>query len=99
MAGASAGQTILVLGGGIGGVVTANRLRRTLDRRHRVVLVDREPTFSFAASYLWVMTGERNPRQTTRPLRRLARRGAASTSATSRRSTPRRAPPPSPDAT
>jgi sulfide:quinone oxidoreductase len=75
MAGASAGQTILVLGGGIGGVVTANRLRRTLDRRHRVVLVDREPTFSFAASYLWVMTGERSPRQITRPLRRLARRG------------------------
>jgi|SRR5659263_12679 len=75
MAGVSRGQTILVLGGGIGGVVTANRLRRKLDRSHRVVLVDREPTFSFAASYLWVMTGDRTTRQITRPLQRLTRRG------------------------
>ena len=75
MTGGSVGQTILVLGGGIGGVVTANRLRRHLDRRHRVVLVDRDPTFTFAASYLWVMTGERTPRQITRPLHRLTRRG------------------------
>ena len=75
MATSSAPQTVLVLGGGIGGVVTANRLRRRLDRRHRVVLVDREEDFSFAASYLWVMTGQRTPAQVTRPLRRLERRG------------------------
>jgi sulfide:quinone oxidoreductase len=68
-------QTTLVLGGGIGGVVTANRLRRRLDRRHRVVLVNRDPLFSFAASYLWVMTGERTPAQISRPLERLKRRG------------------------
>lgn len=68
-------QTVVVLGGGIGGVVTANRLRRRLDRRHRVVLVDREEDFTFAASYLWVMTGQRTPAQVTRPLRRLGRRG------------------------
>lgn len=69
------GQTVLVLGGGIGGVVTANRLRKRLDRRHRVVLVSRDDEFSFAASYLWVMTGDRRPEQITRPLRRLQRRG------------------------
>lgn len=68
-------QTVLILGGGIGGVATANRLRRRLDRRHRVVLVNREEDFSFAASYLWVMTGARQPRQVTTPLRRLERRG------------------------
>jgi sulfide:quinone oxidoreductase len=68
-------QTVLVLGGGIGGVVTANRLRKLLDRRHRVVLVSRDDEFSFAASYLWVMTGDRRPDQVTRPLRRLQRRG------------------------
>ena len=68
-------QTVVVLGGGIGGVVTANRLRRRLDRRHRVVLVDREETFTFAASYLWVMTGQRTTSQVARPLRRLGRRG------------------------
>jgi len=39
-------QTVLVLGGGIGGVAAANRLRRRLDRRHRVVLVNRDPDFT-----------------------------------------------------
>src|SRR5450756_967402 len=72
---AGSGQTVVVLGGGIGGVVAANRLRRKLDRRHRVVLVNREAEFSFAASYLWVMTGDRTSRQVTRPLQRLGRRG------------------------
>lgn len=68
-------QTILVLGAGIGGIVTANRLRRQLDRRHRVILIDQDEYFTFAASYLWVMTGQRTPEQITRPLERLRRRG------------------------
>lgn len=68
-------QTVLILGGGVGGVVAANRLRKLLDRRHRVVLVDREPSFSFAASFLWVMTGDRRPEQVVRPLARLERKG------------------------
>jgi sulfide:quinone oxidoreductase len=68
-------QTILILGGGVGGVVAANRLRKRLDSRHRVVLVDREESFAFAASFLWVMTGARKPEQISRPLARLARRG------------------------
>lgn len=71
----SRGKTVLVLGGGIGGIATANRLRKLIDRRHRVVLVSREAEFSFAASYLWVMTGDRSPEQITRPLQRLQRRG------------------------
>jgi sulfide:quinone oxidoreductase len=48
-------KTIVILGGGIGGVATANRLRRRLHRRHRIVLINRDPDFTFAASYLWVM--------------------------------------------
>ena len=68
-------QTILILGGGVGGVVAANALRRRLDRRHRIVVVDREPTFSLAASFLWIMTGARKPAQISRPLARLARKG------------------------
>ena len=71
----TASQTVLVAGGGIGGIATANRLRRRFDRRHRVVLINREPDFTFAASYLWVMTGARRPNQITRPLQRLERRG------------------------
>jgi len=68
-------ETVVVLGGGVGGVAAANRLRRRLDRRHRVVLVNREPDFTFAASYLWVMSGTRRPSQVTRPLQVLKRRG------------------------
>lgn len=75
MARVQAARTVVVAGGGIGGIVTANRLRRRLDRRHRVVLVDRSPEFTFAASYLWVMTGARTPAQITRPLGNLQRRG------------------------
>ncbi len=37
--------------------LAANRLRKRLGRQHRVALVEREPTFALAASFLWVMTG------------------------------------------
>lgn len=66
---------VLILGGGIGGVVAANALRRRLPREHRIVLIDREPSFALAASFLWVMTGARTPAQVSRPLARLARKG------------------------
>ena len=68
-------QSTLILGGGVGGVVAANTLRKHLPRSHRIVVVDREPTFTLAASFLWVMTGDRTPEQVSRPLDRLQRRG------------------------
>jgi sulfide:quinone oxidoreductase len=68
-------RTVAILGGGIGGIATANRLRRRLHRRHRVVLVNKDPDFTFAASYLWVMSGHRKAEQITRPLRSLQHRG------------------------
>ena len=64
-----AGKTVLVLGGGIGGLVAANRARKRLGREHRVVLVERRDEFFFAPSYLWVMVGARRPVQTRRALR------------------------------
>lgn len=73
--GKASSQTVLILGGGVGGVAAANQLRKHLDRRHRIVLINREEDFSFAASYLWVMTGSREPKQVTRPLKRIERRG------------------------
>lgn len=68
-------ERILILGGGIGGVAVANALRKRLPRRHGIVVVDREPSFSLAASYLWVMNGTRSPEQVSRPLERLGRKG------------------------
>jgi sulfide:quinone oxidoreductase len=68
-------ESILILGGGIGGVVAANALRKRLARSHRIVVVDREPDFKLAASFLWVMTGARTAEQVSRPLDRLRRKG------------------------
>jgi sulfide:quinone oxidoreductase len=68
-------QTILVLGGGVGGLVAAHELRRLLPKEHRVILVDREPLFVFAPSLLWLMTGGRSAERISRPLARLKRKG------------------------
>lgn len=68
-------RTVLILGGGIGGLTVATRLRRSLPSQHRVVLIEREPSFVFAPSFLWLMTGGRTARQISRPLARVARRG------------------------
>jgi sulfide:quinone oxidoreductase len=59
-------KTVIVLGGGIGGVVAATRLRRLLSRDHRVVLVERESDHLFQPSLLWLMLGWRTPDQIRR---------------------------------
>ena len=45
---------ILILGGGVGGQVVANELRRRLSPEHRVTLIDRTTRHAFAPSFLWV---------------------------------------------
>ena len=70
-----AGNTVVVLGGGTGGIVAAHGLRRRLAPTDRVVVVERDPTYRFAPSFLWVMSGTRRPEQVTVDLRRLTRRG------------------------
>ncbi len=70
-----ASNTVVVLGGGTGGVVAAHRLRRELAPADRVVVVEREPMQGFAPSFLWVLTGQRRPEQISTDLRRLRRRG------------------------
>lgn len=69
------GKTILILGGGIGGLMAANELRRLLPTAHRVVLVEENPKHAFAPSFLWLMTGDRQPEQITRNVRELVRPG------------------------
>lgn len=68
-------KTVLILGGGVGGLVAANRLRRWLPRKHHVVLVDREPQHVFQPSLLWLAVGDRTPDRIQRPLDRLRRKG------------------------
>ncbi|MHB8684744.1 MAG: FAD-dependent oxidoreductase, partial [Dehalococcoidia bacterium] len=68
-------QTVVVLGGGIGGVVAARRLRALAPPQARVVLVEKSLRQSYPPSYTWVMTGERRPDAITRDLARLRRKG------------------------
>lgn len=68
-------KSVLILGGGVGGVATARALRKRLPNAHRVVLVDRERDHVFAPSLLWLMVGQRTADAITRPLARLARKG------------------------
>ena len=70
-----AGQTTAILGGGVGGLVAANELRRRLPGEHRIVLVEKNAQHAFAASFLWLMSGHRKPGQIARPVRQLLRPG------------------------
>lgn len=66
-----AGRTVLVLGGGVGGLVTANELRRRLHPADRVVVIERERQHLFQPSLLWMMVGRRRRDQIERPLHEL----------------------------
>lgn len=68
-------KTVLVLGGGVGGIVAARELRKRLARRHRVVLIDRERQHVFAPSIPWLTVGLRDRDAVSRPLERLGRLG------------------------
>ncbi len=70
-----AGKTVLVLGGGVGGLVAANELRQRLSDEHRVVVIEKNPQHAFAPSFLWLMTGDRQPQQIVRDVRQLVHPG------------------------
>lgn len=69
------GKTIVIVGAGIGGIVLANELRQRLAPQHRIVVIERTETHAFAASFLWLMVGQRERSAITRPVRRLLRHG------------------------
>jgi sulfide:quinone oxidoreductase len=76
------GKRILILGGGVGGIVTANALRRQLGTEHRITVVDKQDVHVFSPSLLWVMVGSRQPAQVTKDLRRMLRPGVELLAAT-----------------
>ena len=39
-------KQILILGGGIGGLVAANELRKKLGREHKIILIDKNDVLS-----------------------------------------------------
>jgi sulfide:quinone oxidoreductase len=68
-------SSVVIVGGGVGGVVAARELRRKLGDAVQVTVVDRQATHLFQPSLLWLMTGKRKPENITRSLDRLKRKG------------------------
>src|SRR3989338_5382170 len=68
-------KTILILGGGIGGQVAANRLASLLKGQHRIVVVYKGKNFAFPPSFPWVAVGQRNPANIQKPLASLLKKG------------------------
>lgn len=68
-------RTVLILGGGVGGLVAARRLRARLPRHDRIVVVERAERHLFQPSLLWVLTGARQSEHIQRPMSQLARHG------------------------
>ncbi len=75
-------KTVVILGGGVGGIVAANHLRSRLNSGHRVVIIEKNAQHAFAPSFLWVMTGDRQPDQIHRPLKSLLNSGVELRNAT-----------------
>lgn len=69
--------TIAVIGAGIGGLAAAIGLRKALGPEHRVIVVERETVQGFHPSLLWVLDGRRAPKDITRSLDAIKRRGIA----------------------
>jgi sulfide:quinone oxidoreductase len=67
-------KTIIILGGGIGGIVTANELSDHIGTKHRIILIEKNPEHTFAPSYLWLMTGDRKEKQIRVPLKSLLKK-------------------------
>ena len=67
--------TILILGGGVGGVVAARTLQVRAGGRARIVVIDKSPLHVYAPGFLHLMLAKRAGESLTRPLQRLARKG------------------------
>ena len=67
--------TVVVVGAGIGGLSAAISLRKGLVPEHRVVVVEREIVQGFYPSLLWILKGQRTPKDITRSLDAIGRRG------------------------
>jgi sulfide:quinone oxidoreductase len=70
-------QTILILGAGSGGIITAKELskklrNRTIPNDVKIILFEKEKKNVFEPSLLWLMVGKRKPKQVYRETLKLA---------------------------
>ena len=69
------GKRIVILGGGFGGAAAARTLRKLLDARHTVTLVDRQRRTYLCGSLPRLIVGQRVPDKISRSLGSLVQRG------------------------
>jgi len=68
-------KTVIILGGGTGGLVAAHTLKKKAGEKARVILIDKNSHHIYAPSFLWLMLGKRQAEQIQRPLSLLRRKG------------------------
>jgi sulfide:quinone oxidoreductase len=68
-------KTVVILGGGWGGLTAAHHLRGLLTSEHRILVIERSATFSLGVSNMGLMTGERATHQIRREMAKLKRAG------------------------
>jgi len=71
-----AGKTVVILGGGFGGLTAAQHLRRLLPPEHRIAVVEKENVFYMCALNMRLISGEmKHSREGERALSELSRKG------------------------
>jgi sulfide:quinone oxidoreductase len=68
-------KKIVILGGGIGGTVVANKLAKAIGKNNEITLIDKERNHVFNPSLLWIISGYRKSDQIQKPLSRLNKKG------------------------
>lgn len=68
-------KKVVILGGGSGGAVAANKLVKHGKGELEVILIDKNTHYEFKPSYLWVTIGYREPDGIRVPLNRLEKKG------------------------
>ena len=68
-------KTILILGGGMGGLVAANELKKKTGKDARIVLIDKSQAHVYAPAFLYLMLGKRRAEKIQKSLFLLKRKG------------------------
>lgn len=68
-------KTIIILGGGTGGLVAANELKKKAGKMAKVILIDKNKTHVYAPAFLYLMLGKRRTQKIQKPLSLLEKKG------------------------
>ncbi len=66
---------IVILGAGFGGLTAVNELKRLLNDKHSITLIDRKDVFSVSAMNLWVMLGKKKPEECVKDVKQIEGKG------------------------